>query len=98
MNLNNDSTVNNTITNVRHAITQCVESEAEVYQTILDAAKAAYEAMFEMNCISELGFRALERCVEYGHEAVEGELCRYSFLEALEKNVEDSMDGNDATS
>ena len=59
---------------IRKLIIEDHESESEVYQTIFYAALAAYESMFERGCLTDITFRVLEKSIEFGLEAVNGEL------------------------
>ncbi len=57
-----------------------MHSEAEIYETILHTAAAAYKDMYHKDCVMELPFRTVMQGIEYGQEAVAGELMLYEWM------------------
>eukprot|EP00746_Dinoflagellata_sp_MGD_P040904 gnl/MRDRNA2_/MRDRNA2_19878_c0_seq1.p1 gnl/MRDRNA2_/MRDRNA2_19878_c0~~gnl/MRDRNA2_/MRDRNA2_19878_c0_seq1.p1 ORF type:complete len:1228 (+),score=222.81 gnl/MRDRNA2_/MRDRNA2_19878_c0_seq1:1-3684(+) len=56
------------------------EQAAETYQTIVNAAMAIYNEMFEVRTIREKPFIALKQSIAFAEEAIHGELQDHSFL------------------
>eukprot|EP00927_Polykrikos_kofoidii_P066726 TRINITY_DN62288_c0_g1_i1.p1 TRINITY_DN62288_c0_g1~~TRINITY_DN62288_c0_g1_i1.p1 ORF type:complete len:1106 (+),score=205.33 TRINITY_DN62288_c0_g1_i1:77-3319(+) len=57
-----------------------VETMAEVFQVVLNAARVAYQQMFDDYTLDSAAFRMLEDSLDFGEEACAGELANYEFL------------------